>query len=698
MVILFQSPAYQQLHLDFILNIHLNQNKVANLANQRQIIEPLLDWRLWLPPAIMSVALIGLAQYSYLMFHTVAELFAIVISFLIFAFAWSTRSFAKNAFLLFLACGYFWVGSLDLFHAFVYKGMNVFVEGSGNLSTQFWISARGFEAAILLIAPVVAARRLNGYFLVAAFGAVAAGLTTLIIAGWFPTTFVEGTGLTDFKIISEYLIDIVLALALVSLFRFGKNIAVREKVLIAAAIVLSMVAELAFTFYVDVYGFPNLVGHILKLFSFWLIFQAIVVSYLQEPYAALQRSEKRSRSLFENAEISIWNVDLSGLHWALGNLRQGGVVNLRDYMDQNPHAIIDMVATIKISGVNPATMAMFEMEDDDTFLDGIGWVFGEGLNVMLADALLTLWDGAKFFRSEATLYTFDGRALEVLISFPVPETEEGFRSLPVSIVDISDRKKAENEMLIAKDEAEKATQAKSEFLSSMSHELRTPLNAILGFAQILRFDSETKLSANQTEQVGFIIEAGNHLLKLVNQILDLSRIEANELELDLESVSANKVVSDCVALAGPLGTSRGIEITNELADAPESNVFVDQLRLKQILINFLSNAIKYNDDGGTVVIAAHKTENGFLHLSVTDTGIGIAEVNHPRVFRMLDRLGVDAALVSEGAGIGLAVAKLLVENMGGKIGFESQKDVGSSFWFELPLAEPHNATDEIQAG
>jgi PAS domain S-box-containing protein len=283
------------------------------LIFQGKWIEPLMDWRLWVPPAVMSVFLVGVAQYSFLGFHTFAELFAIVISFVMFALAWSTYDFSKNNFLLFLACGFFWVGSLDLMHTLVYKGMDVFVEGSGNLAVQFWIGTRYSEALLLLAAPFAATREQNRYLLFAVFGFVAVGLTILILSGQFPAGFVEGQGLTDFKVYSEYLIISVLALSLVVLLRYGHDIPTQEKTLIAVSIVMTMCAELAFTFYISMHGIPVIAGHIFKIFSFWLIFQAIVIANLHKPYAALKRSEAHKHDILKNALDAIFFIDEDGL-------------------------------------------------------------------------------------------------------------------------------------------------------------------------------------------------------------------------------------------------------------------------------------------------------------------------------------------------------------------------------------------------
>jgi hemerythrin-like metal-binding protein/PAS domain S-box-containing protein len=249
--------------------------------------------------------------------------------------------------------------------------------------------------------------------------------------------------------------------------------------------------------------------------------------------------------------------------------------------------------------------------------------------------------------------------------------------------------------------AETATNAKSQFLASMSHELRTPLNAVLGFAELMLHMPGSELDNRQREYLGDIIRAASHLLGLVNDILDLARIEANELNLSIEDVNATEIVSGSVAQVGNLGRSRKITIRNQLADELPVMVRTDEKRLRQLLINLLSNAIKYNRDGGTVIVSGSEQPNGFYRISVTDTGIGIAEKDQPKVFQMFHRLDLDATRSRDGAGIGLAVSRMLVENLAGRIGFESEVGTGSTFWIELPEISNDQIliwTDDLRVG
>ncbi len=254
----------------------------------------------------------------------------------------------------------------------------------------------------------------------------------------------------------------------------------------------------------------------------------------------------------------------------------------------------------------------------------------------------------------------------------------------------------------AKEEAENASKAKSEFLASMSHELRTPMNAILGFAQLLKHNPKNPLTQSQNSMVESILTGGRHLLELINDILDLAKIEADRVTITLEVLDAVQVVDECVVLTAPLGEKDDIKIFNKFTSCSPIILRTDTRRFNQILINLLSNAVKYNREGGTVTVDGWETDDDFLHISVTDTGSGISKDDYSKIFNMYQRLEKDAKISKkEGTGIGLNVCKLLVERMAGRIGFESEEGVGSTFWLELPLATNQDVliwTDALRVG
>jgi PAS domain S-box-containing protein len=248
--------------------------------------------------------------------------------------------------------------------------------------------------------------------------------------------------------------------------------------------------------------------------------------------------------------------------------------------------------------------------------------------------------------------------------------------------DITESKQRESELMAARAAADAASQAKSEFLSRMSHELRTQLNAIIGFAQMLQLDRKNSLSSEQREYANFILNGGQHLLSLVNEVLDFARIEAGTLKLTTERVSVMTSLADIKHTMTPMAAKADIPlVVMESEDMPD--VRADELRLRQILINLTSNAIKYNRPGGTVRLSASHHQ-GRVRFEIADSGPGISSEHHADLFQPFQRLGAEYTTV-EGTGIGLAICKRLTEAMGGSIGFTTAMGLGSTFWVDLPV-------------
>jgi PAS domain S-box-containing protein len=273
----------------------------------------------------------------------------------------------------------------------------------------------------------------------------------------------------------------------------------------------------------------------------------------------------------------------------------------------------------------------------------------------------------------------DGSTMDVEVNVTVAAIGES--PLVVAFVhDISDRKRAEAELIRARDAAERASLAKSEFLSRMSHELRTPMNAILGFAQLLQLET---LAGNQMSYVGEIMQAGDHLLNLINELLDLSRIESGRLDTSRQRIALTSAVREAISIVQPDIDTHGLTLDLHCDD--DYTVIGDPTRLKQILVNLLSNAVKYNRDQlGEIRVRCVAQAPDRVRITVSDTGVGISKADMGRIFQPFERL--DAARRGiEGTGIGLALSKQLAEMMGGAIGVESTLGKGSSFWLELPI-------------
>lgn len=259
-------------------------------------------------------------------------------------------------------------------------------------------------------------------------------------------------------------------------------------------------------------------------------------------------------------------------------------------------------------------------------------------------------------------------------------------------LDITELKRAEERVVQAKEAAEKANRAKSEFLSSMSHELRTPMNAILGFSQL--FDFDTNLAAGQRENIREIRKAGQHLLRLINDVLDLAKIESGKLTLSLEPVLPVRVVKECLALMQAQADARRISLDFDAGAHAGLYVHADSMRLKQVLLNLISNAIKYNHPGGSVTVRFMVEDNARLVIQVEDTGYGISESQYDAVFEPFNRLGAEQS-DAEGSGVGLVITRQLVEMMSGRLDFVSEVGKGSCFSATLNIAEAWTAQTAV---
>jgi two-component system sensor histidine kinase/response regulator len=394
----------------------------------------------------------------------------------------------------------------------------------------------------------------------------------------------------------------------------------------------------------------------------WVVFENVflVIScfrsiremrFIANRTAALEASDERSRQLFDDAPIGMAVVGIDNGKFKQVNSRFSEMVGYseNELATRTPE---DLTHAEDLAETERLVKAM---------LDGTGRCCVEKRYLRKDGGILWATRTACVIRDK------DGKPRDFLIM----------------IEDITERKRAEEALRDAKEEADRANQAKSEFLSRMSHELRTPLNAILGFGQLLERQEPT---TQQRARVAHIMSAGRHLLKLINEVLDISRIEAGHLQLSVEPVAIAEVLEEALDLIRPLAADRSMRLSVDAQEEKDLHVLADRQRLKQVLLNLVTNAVKYTPVGGRVDVSVQSSGLTRTRVVVTDNGPGIATEKLARLFTPFDRLGVDQSGV-EGTGLGLALCQRLTRAMAGDIGVTSTVGKGSAFWIELPATD-----------
>ncbi|MFC0471217.1 substrate-binding domain-containing protein [Halalkalibacter kiskunsagensis] len=355
-----------------------------------------------------------------------------------------------------------------------------------------------------------------------------------------------------------------------------------------------------------------------------------------------------------------------------------------DVLQTMSEAVIIIEKDGKVTALNENFQKMIGLIGDYTY----GWkeveyVAEDGSHLPYSElpGVKTLEKGISFHNSIVGVKDIENNQIKWLSvnSKPLTMRDHSDRASLVSISDITERKEMENTCIQAKEEAEKANRAKSDFLSKMSHELRTPLNGIFGFAQLLELDDS--LNDQQRDYVQEILKGGSFLLSLINEVLDLSRIETGKLKVSIEEVPLLNVIDECINIVQPLAKKKNIRIQKQLDLQHHMVVLADPVRLRQILLNLLENAIKYNRQNGNIMINSYlEGDDQFVH--IVDTGVGFSVVEYHKIFVPFYRV---EGTEEEGTGIGLSLVKQLVQQMGGNISVRSKKGKGSEFCFSLPL-------------
>ena len=400
----------------------------------------------------------------------------------------------------------------------------------------------------------------------------------------------------------------------------------------------------------------------------------------------LRESEARHRELFDNSPIGLWEEDWSSIKTMIDKLKKRGIKDWRRYFMRRRDQLARLYDLGGEPKINQAAIDIYGAPGKQETLDVThsGQLLPEELMEFL-DNLITFIDGGTSYVVESTQLRYDGSKIVTRrrVTIP-PDYRDSWSCVLYSIEDITERKLAEVALRMAKEHAEIANRSKSEFLANMSHELRTPLNAVIGFSDVMKGEMFGPVgNPKYREYVQDINASGVHLLELINDILDLSKVEAGKTELHEENIDVSSTLGSCLNLVKERAHKAGVDIACDTASNLPS-LYADKRKFKQILINLLSNAIKFTPSGGKITVRTWcRLGDGYL-LQVADTGIGIALADIPKALAPFQQVDSDLNRKYEGTGLGVPLTKALAELHGGSLDLQSEVGVGTTVTVRFP--------------
>lgn len=627
--------------------------------------------------AVFLASLYLISLRNYLLFHGIAEAFSIVIAFCIFILAWNTRRLMENSYLLFIGIAYLFIGGIDFLHTLAYTGMGVFPEHSTDLATQLWLAARYMESLSLLIAPLLLGRRLRLELPLVGYVAASSLLVLCIFyCGLFPTCFIEGEGLTMFKKVSEYVISLILLASVVGLLRKRNYFETGILRLIIASIFLTIASELAFTFYIHAYGFSNLIGHFLKIISFYLIYKAIIETGLRRPYDLLFRELKqRERALRESAQAYRAIFENTGTATLI--IEEDTTISLVNTEFEN----LSGYAREEVEG--KMSWRDFVRPEDRATLAGYHEGRREGDEEV-----------PKSYDFKIVNRSGEERDVHMMVSM-MPGTS---RSV-ASAMDITERKRAEEIIRRDKETLGRLVKQKTDELldayrklaeskrlssigtlaATVAHELRNPLGVIhTAILNIRRKSKEPALDKHLNNVEGKVWESD----RIISNLLRYSNIRPPEQE----EADLHAIITECMSSTAGRFPGQEIEVTSDLDDLRARPAEVDAVQIKEVFDNILNNAYQaVAHKRGHITVRASHPENGDIMIVVRDDGAGISEDDLEMVFEPF------FTTRTRGTGLGLAICRELVRLHGGDIRIESRPGAGTTVTVTLPAGRSEPA-------
>jgi signal transduction histidine kinase/CheY-like chemotaxis protein len=704
---------------------HRPMRRVGGLILLLAVIQ-LLAWMT--PPQFDAGGIRG-----YLPLHTLFEIASIVVSMMVFTVGWNAHSRLLPGSIQLLACMFFAIGWLDLFHTISYQGMpDFYTPNNADKQLNYWLAARLLSAIALF---VVAIRPWQPFALPRSRYLLMAGLVSLtLLINWLvlfhqealPRTFIEGQGLTALKKNLEYLsiaLNVVAALLLWNRMRQPEPFNV--PLLFGAVCVMGM-GEFFFTLYTTMTGGYNVLGHIYKVISYLLIYRAIVIEAIEEPYKQLAEAQHELKSEVALRTNALSIADAANEALKLNESRFKSLLTLGQSAAHLRERELLQLALEEAQRLTQSEVAYLHyINDDQETIELVTWSASTLKQCTAAHdnhypvAQAGIWADTVRFKQPVIHNDYqhtEGRAGHPEGHFPltrhlgVPVLEGslvrmvmgiGNKATPYDNTDVLQLQligdnlwmmvKLQRTMVAleqARDQAESASRAKSAFLANMSHELRTPMNAIMGMTSLaLRRANEPQLVDKLTK----IDNASHHLLSVINDILEISKIEAERLTLERVSFKFDQVLENLVSMVGQRAAEKGLKLFIELPpDIARLSLMGDPLRLGQILLNLTGNAVKFTAQGA-ITLRIKKLEESpddvLLRCEVQDSGIGISPEEQQRLFVAFEQADGSMTRKYGGTGLGLVISRRLAKLMGGDIGLVSTVGQGSTFWFIVRLGK-----------
>lgn len=620
--------------------------------------------------AVLFPVLYAVGRSHYLLAHTLVELFSIIVASSIFIIAWNTRRFLVNGYLLFLGLAFVFIAALDVLHTLTYQGMGVLPDATANQATQLWIAARWMQALSFLAAPFFLRRPVKPALVLATYSSLTILLVaTILYRPLFPDCYIEGTGLTTFKRVSEYLISILSAGAIGILFRYRREFDPAVLNIIAAALAATIVAELSFTLYEDLFGPLNFAGHSTKIVSFYLFYKAMIEVALRQPYGLLFRSLKQSEEAAQ-AERD----------------------RAQTYLDAAGSILLVVDRNETVSLINRKGSAVLGLPEKNII--GKNW-FDCFVPEQMRETLRSTFGKIVHGEAEQVEYCEDGILTtggeERLIAWRITLLRDQAGRITATLrsgEDITERRRTEEALAHKTAELERSNRDLELFASSVSHDLKAPLVTIGGFAEVIADKYSERLDPKGREHLERIFRQALRMERMINSLLDYSRVTTRGKSFS--RVPLRAIVDAALENLKPLLDESGALV--EIGPLPD--LMGDEPQLVQLIQNLVANAVIYRGDASPrVTIRADlineapqksSTTPGpapAWRITVSDNGMGIPPEHREHVFEIFRRLPAAAGL--PGTGVGLALCKRIVERHGGSIWVESEPGSGSAFHFIL---------------